>query len=187
MFTQAWKYIVTLWHFSQYKCKRPHHATGNKISNIYIENKYHHLTLQKHAITFEQGCTCLHIYIQIYFYMEDKYENMSPCTSLKVNTNYKRILSYASRTSDTGNTSFRLDYPYYHCTLFYIGIVLIISIIIVVETRYGKSWLDIFAECSFLMLLSCMECQFRNHIDPLWSAIIRFKMELHNSHHGAPF
>ena len=28
------------------KCKRPHHAT-RKISNLYIENKYHHLTLQK--------------------------------------------------------------------------------------------------------------------------------------------
>ena len=28
------------------KCPRPHHAT-QKISNIYIENKYHHLTLQK--------------------------------------------------------------------------------------------------------------------------------------------
>ena len=26
-------------------CKRPHHATG-KISNLYIENKYHHLTLE---------------------------------------------------------------------------------------------------------------------------------------------
>ena len=30
----------------QTKCKRPHHAT-RKFSNLYIENKYHLLTLQK--------------------------------------------------------------------------------------------------------------------------------------------
>ena len=31
---------------SQNKCKRPHYAT-RKISKLYIENRYHHLTLQK--------------------------------------------------------------------------------------------------------------------------------------------
>ena len=36
-------------------CKRPHHATW-KLSNLYIENKYHDLTLHKKIpITFVQG------------------------------------------------------------------------------------------------------------------------------------
>ena len=38
------------------ECKRPHHATW-KILNLYIEKKYHHLTLENEIpITFEQGC-----------------------------------------------------------------------------------------------------------------------------------
>ena len=37
------------------RCKRPHNASW-KMSNLVIENKYHHLTLQKNPITFEQGC-----------------------------------------------------------------------------------------------------------------------------------
>ena len=43
------------------KCRRPHYTT-RKISNLYIENKYHQLTLQKIPITFEQGCRSMVIF-----------------------------------------------------------------------------------------------------------------------------
>ena len=43
-------------------CTRPHHIT-RKISNLYIENKYHLSTLKKNPITFEQGCMITAVYL----------------------------------------------------------------------------------------------------------------------------
>ena len=63
------------------KCKRPHHATY-RISNLYIETKYHLSTLQKKSKLFTKG---------VHVIMTFSNDNVSWSTQLSYNILIKRL------------------------------------------------------------------------------------------------